>query len=119
MISVSFCRIAGVLALTATVSCADRVTTIEANQSTEIHVGDVVHVEMTLMAFQVDTPPAISSPALQFIDAAYVPQKFQSPAGPTWDYRFRAAEPGQAIITFRRHFGANDTSLVYDTVNVR
>jgi len=119
MIPVSFYRIAGVLALTAVVSCADRVTTIEVNQSTAIRVGDVVHVEMTLMGFQIDTPPAISSPALRFIDAGYVPQKVQSPGGPTWDYRFRAMQPGQAIITFREHIGATDSTLVYDTVSVR
>ena len=48
-----------------------------------------------------------------------MPQKVQSPGGPTWDYRFRAMQPGQAIITFREHIGATDSTLVYDTVSVR
>lgn len=60
------------------------------------------------------SPPTISSAAVQFIDV--VPVMPAVPAGITQRFRFRAAAPGQAVITFQ-HTGLSAT--VEDTVNVR
>jgi hypothetical protein len=60
------------------------------------------------------SPPAISSGAVEFLEVSLLTPGV--PAGVTQRFRFRAALPGQAVITFQ-HTGQNPT--VKDTVNVQ
>ena len=60
-----------------------------------------------------DSLPHISSSAIHFIEASFVPPHV--PAGPTQRFRFQAATPGKAIIRFQ-HSGSNP--VVIDTVIV-
>lgn len=61
-----------------------------------------------------ESPPSISSPAVDFVDVTLVSPYV--PAGPTQRFRFRAVEPGRAVIVFR-HTGTMPE--VRDTVQVR
>jgi hypothetical protein len=60
------------------------------------------------------SPPANSSPALVFLDEADV--GLPNPGGPTQQFRFRAAAPGTAILTFTH---TESSRTVVDTVVVR
>ena len=60
------------------------------------------------------SPPAISSPAVEFRDVALVTPAV--PAGVTQRFRFRAVAPGQAVIRFE-HTGQGPA--VEDTVDVQ
>ena len=60
------------------------------------------------------SPPSISSPALQFLDATLVGPYV--PAGPTQLFRFKAGAPGQAIVVIQH---SESNAAVNDTVNVR
>jgi len=64
-----------------------------------------------------DSPPGISSDALTFLSVDVVPP--YNPGGPNQRFRFRAAERGVAIVTFRRMLDQDVVSLVVDTVMVR
>jgi hypothetical protein len=59
------------------------------------------------------SPPLVSSSAVEFLDVSLVTPAV--PAGVTQRFRFRAAAPGQAVITFH-HTGQGPT--IEDTVNV-
>ena len=61
-----------------------------------------------------ESPPAVSSLVVHFLDMAYVGPAV--PSGPTQEFRFQAVAVGRAIITFH-HSGNNPT--VSDTVDVR
>jgi len=78
-------------------------------------VGQEVRITLgTVGPGAYESPPAVSSPAVYFIDMAYVGPAV--PSGPRQEFRFRAEAPGRAIITFQ-HSGNNPT--VSDTVEVR
>ena len=62
-------------------------------------------------------PPHISSAALLYLDVSAVPP--YTPGGVRQRFRFRAAAPGVAIITFRKVRDDSSISIVEDTVQVR
>ena len=68
----------------------------------------------TVGAGEYDSLPRISSSAVRFLDASFVPPYV--PAGPTQRFRFQATTRGTAIIRFH-HSGSNP--VVIDTVIVR
>jgi hypothetical protein len=61
-----------------------------------------------------DSPPAISSPIVAFVDVG--PAATNVPAGPTQVFRFRAVGVGQALVAFHN---AASGKVVTDTVVVR
>jgi len=80
-----------------------------------VGVGDEIRITLqTVGPGEYSNPPAVSSPAVRFLDVSLVAPYV--PAGPTQRFRFRADERGQAVITFR-HSGIDPT--VEDTVIVR
>ena len=60
-----------------------------------------------------DSIPAISSPALRFLDAAVVPPYL--PAGPRQRFRFMPVTRGTAVLTFT-HSGSTPTVTISVTV---
>jgi hypothetical protein len=77
-------------------------------------VGDRIEITLqTIGPGEYASPPAISSPAVAFLDAASCGDPV--PAGPTQCFHFRAAVRGQAVVTFT-HTDRNPS--VQDTVDV-
>jgi hypothetical protein len=64
-----------------------------------------------------ESPPQISSGAVAFIGVEVIPPF--NPGGPTQQFRFHAAQPGDAVIHFRRVLGTDVVSVVDDTIRVR
>lgn len=65
-----------------------------------------------------ESPPQISSGAVSFIGVDVIPPF--TPAGPTQQFRFRAARPGDAVVHFRRMSSSNEVVFVVeDTIRVR
>jgi hypothetical protein len=80
-----------------------------------VSVGEELSITLqTIGPGEYQSPPAVSSSAVRFLDVAYVSPSV--PAGPTQRFRFKAEAPGHAIVTFR-HSGS--TPMVSDTVEVR
>jgi hypothetical protein len=66
---------------------------------------------------QYESPPQISSDAVTFIGVAVIPPF--TPAGPTQQFRLRAAQPGSAVVLFRRVSSSGEVvSVVEDTIRV-
>jgi hypothetical protein len=85
------------------------------NRRVSAHVGDRIEITLqTIGSGDYASPPAISSPAVVFLDVAGCGDPV--PAGPTQCFHFRAAQSGMAVITFA-HTGRNAT--VQDTIDVR
>ncbi|MCC6929464.1 MAG: hypothetical protein IT359_10780 [Gemmatimonadaceae bacterium] len=109
------------VALVAATSLACRTDSIvslsaaERNRRVTAHVGDQITITLqTIGPGEYASPPTISSPAVVFRDVSGCGTPV--PAGPTQCFHFRAAAPGQALLTFA-HTGTN--ALVQDTVDVR
>lgn len=99
------CRIDSVVSLSAA----------ERNRRVAAHVGDQITITLQTVGPGVyASPPTISSPAVTFRDVDSCGTSV--PAGPTQCFHFRAASPGQALLTFT-HSGNN--GIVQDTVDVR
>jgi len=84
------------------------------NTHTSAHVGD--RIDVTLQSIgpgEYASPPTLSSPAVAFLGVGYCGAV---PAGATQCFHFRAASPGQAVLTFI-HSGNN--GVVHDTIDVR
>ena len=64
-----------------------------------------------------ESPPQISSTAISYVGVEVIPPF--TPAGPTQQFRFRAARPGDAVVHFRRLLGDSVVSVVEDTIRVR
>lgn len=105
--------------LVASLACgADTIVALKAgdrNTRVSAHVGDRIEITLqTIGPGEYASPPAISSPAVTFLDVIGCGDPI--PAGPTQCFRFRAAQPGLAIVTFT-HTERN--APVQDTVDVR
>lgn len=116
---VSRMAVAGSLALLVTPSAcrSDRIVSVpdRVSRTVSIAVGQELHVTLgTVGPGAYDSLPAISSPALRFLDMTY--PAAQVPAGPTQLFRFIAAARGTAIVSFH-HSGTNPP--IQDTVIVR
>ena len=84
-------------------------------QTIEVPAGQELAITLqTVGSGAYDSLPRISSSAVHFVDASFVPPYV--PAGPTQRFRFQASAPGTAIIRFH-HSG--DNPAVIDTVIVR
>jgi hypothetical protein len=122
MIPVSRCiRLGGILASLVVIGHACRsdpasVGEISSRGETlQVPAGQVLAITLqTVGSGEYDSLPRISSSAVHFLDASFVPPHV--PAGPTQRFRFQAATPGTAIIRFH-HSGNNP--LVIDTVIVQ
>jgi hypothetical protein len=78
-------------------------------------VGQELHLTLgTVGGGHYDSLPAISSPALRFVDAAHVGPF--TPGGPRQLFRFVAKRPGTAVITFTH---TDDEPTVTSSVTVR
>jgi hypothetical protein len=75
------------------------------------HVGDRIDVTLQSIGGG-EYSPALSSSAIAFLNVEYCGTV---PAGVTQCFHFRAASPGQVLLTFT-HSGMNPT--VHDTVDV-
>ena len=64
-----------------------------------------------------ESPPQMSSSALEFLDVDVVPPF--TPAGPRQQFRFLAVRTGESIIHFRRLLGDSVVSVVEDTIRVQ
>ena len=64
-----------------------------------------------------ESPPRISSTALAFLGVEVIPPF--TPAGPTQQFRFKAASAGTAVVHFRRLLGDSVVSFVEDSVRIR
>ena len=96
---------------------SDDLVTANGAPDRSMSVAPGQHLELTLQSIgpgEYISPPAISSPAVQFIDVGLVTPAV--PAGITQRFRFRALAPGQAVVTFQ-HTGRNPA--VEDTIDVR
>src|SRR5918912_123764 len=87
----------------------------ERNTRLTAHMGDRIDITLqTVGPGEYATPPAISSPAVAFVNVDYCGAPV--PAGPTQCFHFRASSRGNAIVSFT-HTGSNPT--VQDTIDVR
>jgi hypothetical protein len=87
----------------------------EPGRTLSVRAGQKLDLELqTIGPGEYASPPAVSSPAIQFLGVALVSPAV--PAGPTQRFSFQAMAPGTAIIVFH-HSGQNPT--VEDTVSVR
>lgn len=97
---------------------ADSIVSLDAGQrNTRVttQVGERIDITLqTIGPGEYATPPAISSPAVVFLNADYCGDAV--PAGPTQCFHFRAISRGNAVVSFT-HTGNNPT--VRDTVDVR
>lgn len=87
----------------------------ERNRRISALVGDRIQITLqTVGPGEYASPPALSSPAIVFLDSTECGEPV--PAGATQCFHFRAAHPGEAVISFT-HTGNN--LPVQDTVDVR
>lgn len=107
----------GSLAMAAGIGChGDSIVSLDAterNRRISANVGE--RIDITLQSVgpgEYVSPPASSSSSVLFVDVASCGNL---PAGVTQCFHFRAASPGQAVLTFT-HTGSNPT--VQDTVDV-
>jgi len=109
---VAACMTAGMLA------CHDTVAILEPTDSSHrlsVRVGQRVEIVLqTIGPGEYASPPRIAPAVVDFLDVG--PDGFPNPGGPRQRFRFRAAAPGEAVITFT-HTGFNAT--VQDTITVR
>ena len=99
------------------VACGTDPLDVRGSTGRTIHMVVGQELDVTLQTIgpgEYESPPAISTSSLRFLNAALVAPYV--PAGPTQQFRFRGVSRGQAIITFV-HSGTNPT--VTDTVEVR
>ena|SRR2546425_7531324 len=84
-------------------------------QTLRVAVGEELELILhTVGPGEYQSPPTVSSPSLQFLDATLVyPNR---PSGLTQRFRFKGVAPGQAIVVIR-HSG--NSPVMSDTVNVR
>jgi hypothetical protein len=88
------------------------------SQAVAVPVGQAFSVTLgNVGPAQYASPPLISSPSIAFLGVDVVPPF--NPGGPTQQFRFRAASPGLAIVSFQRFLGDSILSIVEDTVVVR
>ena len=106
------------LALALALGCgSDDLVTANGAPDRSLSLAPGQQLELTLQSIGPGgyiSPPAISSPAVQFIDVVVVTPAV--PAGVTQRFRFRAVAPGQAVVTLQ-HTG--QSAAVEDTINVR
>jgi len=107
----------GSLAIIAGMACSgDSIVSLDAsekNRHVSAQVGERIDITLqTVGPGEYASPPALSSPSVLFVDVAFCGTL---PAGVTQCFHFRAASPGQAVLTFT-HTGSNLT--VQDTVDV-
>jgi hypothetical protein len=84
-----------------------------------LNVGVGQELELILQSVgpgEYKSPPTVSSPSLQFLDATLIPPNLDLPSGLTQRFRFKGVAPGRAIVVIR-HSG--DNPVRSDTVNVR
>ena len=82
------------------------------SQSFSVTVGGELDLLLSNM-FEYESPPAISSAAVRFLDVHVVGPNV--PGGVTQRFRFKGEEPGEAVIVFREPGGGG---VVEDTVRV-
>jgi len=114
------CRQFATLAVAAgTISCgADSLVALTAsdrNRRVGAHVGDRIEITLqTIGSGEYASPPAISSPALSFLDVAGCGDPI--PSGGTQCFHFCATQPGTAVVRFTH---TDQNPLVQDTIDVR
>jgi hypothetical protein len=93
---------ASLLALVLAAAChADDIAAIGQGRHLEVSVGDRFDVLLRAGALgSYKAPPTISAPAVEFLEATVVDESPVPPGGPLQRFRFRAAGPGTAVITF-------------------
>jgi len=82
-------------------------------------MGDLVDIRLFAGALGIyASPPAISAPAIVFVDVSLDSEStgIISPGGPTQRFRFRAESRGTAIVTFSPEQNA---PIVKDTIVVQ
>jgi hypothetical protein len=90
----------------------------ERSQSATIVVGREIDITLGSIGPAVYAdPPAVSSAALIYLGVSDVPP--YTPGGLNQQFRFRAAAPGEAIVTFRRMWGDSLISKIEDTIQVQ
>ena len=111
----TFRIIASLLAVAGALGCrSDSIVALDAgerNRRISARVGDRIDVTLQSIGGG-EYAASLSSGAVSFLDVQYCGTL---PAGVTQCFHFRAASPGQAILTFA-HSGMNPT--VQDTVDV-
>ena len=93
---------APLLALILATAChADDIASIGPGEHLEFSVGDRFDVLLRAAALgSYKAPPAISTPAVEFLEATVVNESPVPPGGPLQRFRFRATAPGTAVLTF-------------------
>jgi hypothetical protein len=112
-------RLATLAVAASTISCGGdtlvALTASDRNRRVGAHVGDRIEITLqTIGSGEYASPPAISSPALSFLDVAGCGESI--PSGGTQCFHFRAAQPGTAVVTFTH---TDQNPPVQDTVDVR
>lgn len=107
------------LAAAGGIACrADSIVSLSAgerNRHITASVGERIDVTLqTVGGGEYASPPAVSSPAVAFLDAGYCGNPV--PAGPTQCFHFRAVASGRALLTFTH---TENNAPVKDTVDVR
>lgn len=115
----SQCSVVAACVLLSACSNASSPTALELNgvpsRQVSASIGQELFIKLqTVGPGSYASPPTIEGTAVTFLDASYVGP--QVPAGPTQVFRFKAVEPGQAILTF---FNPTQNRTVSDTVLVQ
>ena len=94
--------VASLVALILAAAChADDVAAIGQGRHLDVSVGDRFDILLRAGALgSYKAPPTISTPAIEFLEATVVDESPVPPGGPLQRFRFRAAAPGTAVITF-------------------
>jgi len=111
----SWARQSWVLVAFFLVACGSEPLGESRGETLSARVGEELSITLqTIGPGEYQSPPAVSSSTVRFVDVAYVSPFV--PAGPTQRFRFRAEARGRAIVTFR-HSGSSP--MVHDTIEVR
>jgi len=113
-------RVLFLSALVATACSADHVVSVSAgNHRVNVAVGGLVDISLWDGGLGMyASPPAISAPAVVFVDVSIDvgSNGIITPGGPSQRFRFRAASRGTAIVTFSP---LQNAPVVSDTIVVQ
>jgi hypothetical protein len=113
--------LASLIAIAASACAPDAIVSVppdSQNRTVQVSVGQELHIALgNVGSAEYESPPQISSPAISFLGVDIIPPF--TPAGPTQQFRFKAAQRGVAAIHFRRLLGESVVQTVDDTVVVR
>jgi len=111
----------GALAILCVACVADRIVDVPADSHSRTvvsRIGQEVRITLgNVGPAQYESPPHISSDVVTYLGVEVIPPF--NPGGPTQQFRFKAVNPGTAVVRFRRLLGDSLVFVVEDTIQVR